>query len=235
MAATLQTLHALQSVLQRPDVWRGDQLAGQGQAGLSSGFPVLDAELPGSGWPRGALTELIPAHSGVGELALLQPALLECVKQAPVAVLAPPFRPHAPAWAASLPLERMLWIEASGKEVAWAAECLLDSGALGALLVWLPAQTDARALRRLQLAAEGHAAPAFVFRSLQTLRQASPAPLRLALSGSALGVQVRILKRRGPPCERLLCLPVERPVAQTRLAARLTPVPVLHVLQAAWA
>ncbi|MBK9219518.1 MAG: SOS cell division inhibitor [Uliginosibacterium sp.] len=152
MAATLQTLHALQSVLQRPDVWRGDQLAGQGQAGLSSGFPVLDAELPGSGWPRGALTELIPAHSGIGELALLQPALLECVKQAPVAVLAPPYRPHAPAWAASLPLERMLWIEASGKEVAWAAECLLDSGALGALLVWLPAQTDARALRRLQLA-----------------------------------------------------------------------------------
>lgn len=235
MAATPQTLHALHAVLQRPDVWRGDQLAGQGGLGLSSGFSALDTELPGGGWPRGALTELVPASNGVGELALLQPALRECVKQAPLAVLAPPYRPHAPAWAAHLPLERILWIEASGKDIAWAAECLLDSGALGALLVWLPAQTDARVLRRLQLAAEGHAAPAFVFRSLQTLHQASPAPLRLALSGSAEGIQVRILKRRGPPCLRSLSLRVERPVAQNRLAARLTPAPVQHVDQAAWA
>jgi len=42
---------------------------------VSSGFPELDAGLPGGGWPAGALTEILPAHEGIGELRLLGPAL----------------------------------------------------------------------------------------------------------------------------------------------------------------
>lgn len=206
-----------------------------GEAGVRSGFVTLDAELPGGGWPRGALTELLPETCGIGELALLLPALNECVAQAPVALVAPPHRLHAPAWAAVLPLERILWVEASGKDAAWAAEHLLASGALGALLLWLPEQADARSLRRLQLAAEGHSAPAFVFRAATAMRQASPAPLRLSLAGSAQGLLVHILKRRGPPCARSLCLPVARPVAQARLVGRLSPTTRPRIEQEAWA
>jgi hypothetical protein len=56
---------------------------------LASGFPALDAELPGAGWPRGALTELLTTRAGIGELSLLQPALRQCAAQGPVALVAP--------------------------------------------------------------------------------------------------------------------------------------------------
>ncbi|PLK48495.1 translesion DNA synthesis-associated protein ImuA [Uliginosibacterium sp. TH139] len=203
----------LDEVLLRPDVWRGDRFAPNEAGEVASGFAALDAELPGGGWPRGALTELLPAQRGIGELALLQPALRSCAEDAPVALVAPPWLPHAPAWAAALPLERLLLVEASGREAAWAAEALLASGALGALLLWLPAQVDARSLRRLQLAAEGHRAPAFVFRPPALARTASPAPLRLTLSAAPQGLQIDLLKRRGPPCTKPLLLSVPRPVA----------------------
>lgn len=226
--AAAQAIPSLQSVLQRADVWRGDRLAQAHEAGVASGFATLDAELPGGGWPRGALTELLSDSRGIGELSLLMPALGACAARAPVALLAPPFAPHAPAWSAVLPLERLLLVEAGGADVAWAAEALLGSGALGAMLLYLPAKVDARSLRRLQLAAEAHAAPVFLFRSLAAARSASPAVLRLTLQGCAAGLQVGILKRRGPPCTQRLLLEVPRPARQSRLAERLqTPVSVL--------
>ena len=49
---------ALAEVLARPDVWRGDRCAVAPLPAVPSGFGALDAELPGGGWPRGALTEL---------------------------------------------------------------------------------------------------------------------------------------------------------------------------------
>lgn len=226
-AANLGT--SLQSVLQRPDVWRGDRLA-QTSSVISCGFPALDEELPGGGWPRGAVTELLTESAGVGELSLLLPALQACAKEGPLALLAAPFAAHAPAWGQMLPLSTLLWVKASGEEVGWAAENLLASGALGALLAWMPAKTDARSLRRLQLAAEAYAAPAFLFRPLAVARTASPAPLRLELAGCAEGLSIKILKRRGPPLASRLDLPVSRPCAQARQAAvRRTSAPALKV------
>ena len=45
------------------------------EAGAATGFAALDAQLPGGGWPRRALTELLPASPGVVGLRLLAPAL----------------------------------------------------------------------------------------------------------------------------------------------------------------
>jgi protein ImuA len=213
---------ALQSVLLRPDIWRGDRHAHVAE-GVASGFAALDTELPGGGWPRGALTELLLAgQGGIGELALLLPALQTCSAHGPVALVAPPLQPHAPAWAQVCPLDRLLFVRARGPEIGWAVEQLLGSGALGALLAWLPAQIDARSLRRLQLAAQDHPAPAFVFRAVTASRSASPAPLRLQLAASLQGLRVDILKRRGPPCAQTLMLAVARPVAPALLIARQT-------------
>src|ERR1700694_4202513 len=63
------------ALLDRPDIWRGDSLSRAGTPTVPCGFPGLDAELPGRGWPAGALTEILPAHEGIGELRLLGPAL----------------------------------------------------------------------------------------------------------------------------------------------------------------
>ncbi|MEN3112214.1 translesion DNA synthesis-associated protein ImuA [Uliginosibacterium paludis] len=223
VVTSASSLPSLQNVLLRPDVWRGDRFATAPMAAVASGFETLDAELPGGGWPRGALTELLSDAHGLGELSLLQAALRQCAGQAPVALVAPPYLAHAPAWAGCLPLERLLLVQARGADIAWSAEALLGSGALGAMLVWLPVQTDTRCLRRLQLAAEGHPAPVFVFRPLAAARSASPAGLRLVLAGKPEGLQLRILKRRGPPCNVPLLLEVPRPVSRARLLDRMAP------------
>ena len=58
-----------------PAVWRASQIGGAPRRTTASGFALLDAQLPGGGWPHGVLTELLLPHPGVGELRLLAPAL----------------------------------------------------------------------------------------------------------------------------------------------------------------
>ncbi|MEP7301646.1 MAG: hypothetical protein ABI699_08955, partial [Caldimonas sp.] len=60
-----------------PALWLGHQLGRGGAAAVASGFPALDAELPGGGWPRRVLSELLLPHPGVGEIRLLAPPLVE--------------------------------------------------------------------------------------------------------------------------------------------------------------
>jgi protein ImuA len=67
MVLTPETLH--------PDLWRGHQFGRHAENGLPSGFAALDAQLPGGGWPRRALTELLLPHPGVGEIRLLSHCL----------------------------------------------------------------------------------------------------------------------------------------------------------------
>src|SRR2546430_9181429 len=90
------------ALLDRPDIWRGDSLSRTGAPTLPCGFPGLDAELPGGGWPAGALTEILLAHEGIGELRLLGPALAGLSRRGLRLVwIAPPHPPHPPALAAA--------------------------------------------------------------------------------------------------------------------------------------
>ncbi len=204
----------LAEVLARPDVWRGDRLATAPLPALATGFRELDAELPGGGWPRGALTELLADGSGLGELSLLMPALAGIREEGGWTLLvAPPHPVHAPAWAAAgVDLARLVVVSpADGRDALWAIEQALASGAPKAVIGWAP-QADARAVRRLQVAAAASAAAAFVVRPLRAAREASAAPLRLALSPAPAGrLAVGILKRRGMPMASPLHLALPRP------------------------
>lgn len=208
---------ALAELLQRADLWRGGRLAGAAVSVVASGHAALDAALPGGGWPCGELTELLCRDAGIGELSLLLPILTALDREAgPIALVAPPWRAHAPAWqSAGVPLDRLLVVEAAAADAAWACEHLLASGALAALLAWLP-DSDARSLRRLQLAAHGRRSLAFVFRPHSAVGNASPAPLRLVLSAGEESLAVELVKRRGPPLARPLALQVARPLAWSR-------------------
>ena len=91
---------ALVEVLARGDVWRGDTLARLPEDAVPSGHAELDAELPGGGWPRGNLTEILVDRGGLGEMSLLLPALSRLSAAGGwLALVAPPWLPHAPAWA----------------------------------------------------------------------------------------------------------------------------------------
>lgn len=206
---------SLGDVLTRPDVWRGIALAGAALPGVPSGFAGLDAELPGGGWPRGALTEILCDGAGLGECALLLPALGRIDADGKWALLvAPPHACHAPAWAAcGANLAHLALVApARTQDALWAAEQALSGGALGMVLCWAP-HVDARQVRRLQTAAAAGSTLAFLFRAGRARGEASAAALRLQLSAGPRGtLSVALLKRRGPPCAHTLHLDVPRPL-----------------------
>src|SRR3989442_5590640 len=185
-------------LLDRPDIWRGDSLSRAGAPTIPCGFPGLDAELPGRGWPAGALTEILPAHEGIGELRLLGPALAGLSKRGLRLVwIAPPHLPYAPALAAvGIDVANLVIVRtASPIETLWAAEQALAANACGAVLAW-PQGAKYAELRRLQIAAEGGRAPAFLFRSPQAAGKPSPAALRIGLQAMAGGTPVQLAQRR---------------------------------------
>lgn len=212
----------LAAVLARGDIWRGDTLASLPEASIPSGHAALDAELPGGGWPRGNLTEILVDRSGLGEMALLLPALAQLSAAGGwLALVAPPWLPHAPAWAAAgVALERLVIVRA-GRQAAWSVEQLLASGGFAGVLAWPEAGLDARALRRLQVAAEGRSVFACLWRSTATAGSPSPAALRVLLKpvSAAGALAVHILKRRGRPAAQPLLLSIPRPRRITGVVA----------------
>ncbi len=204
---------SLAEILVRPDIWRGVPACAPLPA-VSSGFAALDAELPGGGWPRGALAELLVDGAGQGEMSLLIPALASVRETGGWSLLvAPPYPLHAPAWAATgIDLAHLAVVSpASERDALWAMEQALASGAPRAVVGWTR-HADARALRRLQVAAVGGGALAFLFRPSRAAAEASAAPLRLRLAGAADGsLSIGILKRRGPPAPVPVSLALSRP------------------------
>lgn len=200
-----------------PAIWRGAELARVGTPSISTGFAQLDAELPGGGWPVGALTELMPAHEGIGELRILGPALAALSdKGLRLAWIAPPYPPYAPALsAAGIDTARLLIVKTrSEKDALWAAEQALASNACGAVLAW-PQSARYSELRRLALAAESGRALAVLFRPPEAARESSPAALRIALATANGDLAASILKRRGAPLAQPVLLPA-MPLAQRR-------------------
>jgi len=191
---TLDTL-----MQQRADLWRGGELSTTTHT-VSTGFAALDEQLPGGGWPRGALTEILLTRVGVGALRLLMPALAALSRQERwLNWVAPPYLPYAPALAAAgVQLSRILLVHPDARQDGlWAVEQSLRSGTCSAVLAW-PVIDDTGTLRRLQLAAEAGDSAGFLFRPGHMAQRPSPAALRLQLDSDARGrLSVRILKRRG--------------------------------------
>lgn len=197
------------ALLAHPALWRGSGLARVAVPSLPTGFPTLDAELPGGGWPTGSLTEILLAQEGIGELRLLGPVLASLSAAGKrLAWIAPPHRPYAPAIAAAgIDLARVIVIKVrTAQEALWATEQALASRACGAVLAW-PAAVKYSELRRLQLAAEASRAIAVLFRPQKAAEESSPAALRISLATIAGGLAVHILKRRGAPLHRPVVLP----------------------------
>jgi cell division inhibitor SulA len=171
-----------------------------------TGWDALDAVLPAGGWPEAALVEVLIAHDGVGELALLLPALAAlATRERPVLLVAPPYRPYAPAWQrAGVALAGLQVVDATPREAPWAMEQALRAGSCGAVLGW-PLTADDKSLRRLQVAAEAGQCLGVAFRPAHAAANPSPAPLRLQLDADAHGRRVRVLKCRGaqPPARPL--------------------------------
>lgn len=207
----------------RGTLWQADQLACAPRPGEPSGHAALDAELPGGGWPRGTLTELLLDGPGRGELRLLAPLLARLGHAGRAVVwIDPPCRPHGPALAAwGLNLSRLLWVRTESthpghaQDALWAAAQALDARC-GAVLCWTdesaPRQRQGldTALRRLHLHAQSRDdSLLFLLRPSAAAHRSSPAPLRVHCQpwpDSPAHLAVHLLKRRGPAQSRPLRL-----------------------------
>ena len=195
----------LARLLEHPAIWRGTSVARTET--LPTGFGALDERLPGRGWPRSGLIEILVSRFGVGELTLLLPALAALTRR-PMARwcvwVAPPLEPFAPSLAAhGVVLERLLVVRASAARQRrgcpnglWAFEQSLGSGACDIAMAWAK-RPRAKEVRRLQLAAERGRALGVLFRPQQAARESSYATLRMAIEPSAQGVRITLLKSKG--------------------------------------
>ena len=192
----------LARLLEHPAIWRGRSAAPV--ESLPTGFGALDPCLPGGGWPRTGLIEILVSRFGIGELYLLFP-MLAALTRRPLARwcvwIAPPLEPYAPALAAhGANLERMLVVRAP--EALWAFEQTLGSGVGDIALAWAARNPSPRAIRRLQLAAERGRTLGVLFRPRRAARESSAAVLRLVVearvgAGGAGGARITLLKSRG--------------------------------------
>jgi protein ImuA len=208
-----------------PDLWRAGQLGQNASVPVwPTGYEALSAELPGGGWPVGALTELLQSEEGVGELRLLRPALQSLAAASRRLVfIGPPHQPNAMGLAAwGLPAKQTFWLRttvavqkaarrapARQDDTLWATEQVLRSHAFGGVLVWLPTAKP-EVMRRLQVLAQASEAVVWVARPATALRESSPAVLRLHLSpqpDNALSIVFH--KRRGPARDAPLVLVLE--------------------------
>jgi len=186
----------LARLLEHPAIWRGRSAAHP--RGLPTGFAALDAYLPGYGWPRTGLIEILVSRFGSGELYLLLPALAALTRAAAArwcVWVAPPLMPFAPALASQgVALDRVAVV--GGARPLWALEQALGSGACDVVLAWAR-WPKSREIRRLQLAAERGRTLGVLFRPRRAAREASSAVLRLSLEPITSGVRITLLKGRG--------------------------------------
>ncbi|MDN8037053.1 MULTISPECIES: translesion DNA synthesis-associated protein ImuA [Burkholderiaceae] len=181
-----------------PALWRGAQLARAHGRTVDTGYAALSAELPGGGWPLGALVELLVQQPGIGEMRLLKPALTE-MSTRPIVLLQPPHVPNSLAFSyLGLPIDRLMRLRApKTADALWCAERVLQAKSCGALILWQQ-HIRTEALRRLHLAAQASETMLVLIRPLASAQDASPATLRLAVRPANGGLVVDVVKRRGP-------------------------------------
>lgn len=148
-------------------------------------------------------------QSGIGELQLLKPMLATLPGKQRIALIQPPYIPHATTlqtW--GIDTSRLLWIKpASTGDALWTTEQILKNGSCGAVLCW-QSHVRSESLRRLNLAAQSAETWFWLFRPLASASEASPAPLRLGLRPARGGVAIDVLKPRGPTVDHPLYVPL---------------------------
>jgi protein ImuA len=219
----ISTLTAIDPAL-LPHVWRVQDLATE-EAVMPSGHTRLDQVLPGGGWPVGSMVELLQRNPAQHVWQLLLPVLQQAVKQqpGPAVLVGAPFQPFGPSLVAQgFCPERLLCISTEKMAARlWATEQALRCAEVAGVIAWLP-KARSEELRRLHMAAQQHGRLLFVFRSIDARHDASPARLRLLIEGID-SIEIKILKRRGPPSEGTLSLRAYSRQVASLLAARRKP------------
>lgn len=191
-------------------VWPARSWARARRETRSSGHALLDAELPGGGWPCGAVTEVLQPQAGLLEWRLLGPVCRTLAAEGRrVVLIGPPQVPHLPGLAhAGITPASLVWVRAQTQaERLWSAEQLLRAQVPSVIILWLSEVRPAQ-MRRLQVGAQAGDAWVFACRPWAARQESSAAPLRLqARVDLDWALKVQLFKRQGPVHEGELTLP----------------------------
>ncbi len=185
-------------------LWKASNIDNEYRQTVSSGFEILDKELPGLGWPQSGVTEVLYDRAGIGELKLMMPAIsrLSRSQNRWIALVDPPHIPYAPALEhEGADLTRLLIItQKTLKDYLWALEKSISSKSCRAVIAW-PNQIKDTQVRRLQIASREGNCWTILLRSERLASKTSPAELRVRLrscpSAESTNLKVKILKRHG--------------------------------------
>lgn len=189
---------------------------------VSTGFPALDQMIPGGGWPRGSVIELVCDGPEAESMALgvLMPALVSISleeKERWIACIAPPRFPDSRFLAEQgLNLSRLLLVDAHPTLTpAEFVETSLSAKTCSILMTWVDT-VEAKQLVRLQTAARKTDTIVFLLRPAAALSAYSTAALRLAVAVRQGRLQVRVLHFRDH-LNSLLLLGADQRIPQTAL------------------
>ena len=122
----------------------------------SSGSSVLDEMLPGGGWPRGGVVELVIPDDYADAISLVMPALRRLSRQGRwISLVTPPLPSRAVVFGdQDINANQVLQVNPHpGRSGLWTVESLLRSGDCAAILAWPGCDTELMD-KRLQRAAE---------------------------------------------------------------------------------
>lgn len=191
---------SLNHLLQDARIWQGHKPQNHASPAEHTGYQVLDNQLGGLGWPKGALSECLLDSCGIGELHLVLPLMQKVARQGKTIFwLNPPHTPYAPALArGGVNTDQLVLVQThDSADFLWTLENCLRSPVTGLVMAW-PGKLATRDIRRLQLASEAGNNVCILFRERRQAEQHSPAALRLELiPGEHQDLKIKILKRRG--------------------------------------
>lgn len=196
---TMSSSPDIKQLLQNSIIWQASKKSCLRSA-ISTGYAPLNRQLHYGGWPRGAISELLLPHNGIGEIRLLAPLLANlCRKPGYISWINPPYQPYAPALThLKVQLNKVLLIRALNiQETIWAAQQAMASQACSAVLVWLPEKSLANEIRKLSLAAKKGNCWGIILRSQSLQQHPSAAVLRIAMLVKQRQHRLSIIKQPG--------------------------------------
>lgn len=164
-----------------------------------TGIPALDELLPGSGWPRAGLVEVLVSHECIDAMALFMPILARLSRQERwLAMVTPPFPSRCRLFTDSrIDPERVLQVNPHpGRSGLWTVESMLRSGGCSVVAGWPGCTTDLMG-RRLQRAAAIGRALGVLIRQERQSGYVSGADIRLKLTAGTNGQPVYLLNGHG--------------------------------------
>jgi cell division inhibitor SulA len=189
--STVRNLHHL-------NAWDMTSRKGASRA-IASAIPALDELLPGGGWPKAGLVEIIVPDRRANATALLLPALARLGRQGRwIAMVTPPLQARRSLFTArEVNASRLLQVNPHpGRSGLWTVESMLQSGDCSAVLAWPVCETGLMDMR-LQKAALAGKALCVLFRQGCTPAFNAAVDVRLKLETNEAGQALYLLGSGG--------------------------------------